>query len=822
MINKFLTFIFVFTSLFSFSQSMEPLYFDANWKTTTKENASFYRINPSKKSGNLVLIEDFYSNKTPQFQAYSLEDNEHDYVGDVIWFDANGFDSSFYQFYNFSAVSSLVYYYPSGKKRKTIQYKNGRKDGETIIYHEDGTVLMKGKYDAGKPVDGDFDEVVKWDDYRLNRSDNAIGKKEPIKTIEGVIIRDYDDTAKKRQVVKKKIFWINSKQPAQEIWYDIVNDYTEPFKQIDYDKSGKILQTINEKDFAQYGREVSNGIIFDYYSQNKFAVALKSKTNYRNGQKNGEEIQYYPNGKVLKIVQYSDGKPEGNEIEYYPDGAVKVKRTYKNGQPFEGNFDQKFTRDLIINLNYKNGLKEGEVIVIDEFGNIAAKGIYKDNKPFNGTFVIKNENEQNELINVTEYKKNGVQKIFNYYLDDPVMTYTVVNGIKNGETIFYDNKEVTGKLEYKNDLPYEGTLTEKKQSTIYAKGVVTEEIYYRSEYDKKEKSNVAKTIYFENEKRIKIVNRSFLITSDKQDSYTGIYKKDKPYSGYFSTDFNEFNHVDYYENGIIKYQYSNNYLENLEKYEYPNYNIKSTYKDGKIVDGPEYIKLDRQFITKNWKNGVLQSFDFDVFAMHYFNRYHFELKNNAIEFEEFDKKVKGKIVLEKENNKTIGKLSIGNKVLFTSSLLKINEIVPSEPGSVLYYETDNTIEAKLFKSIGNEELRIDSEIFSTVFSSYLDPDKTIQENFNQIAARISLEKDVELLFGKGNKRSPIAGLRINEAKKPEIGTLILKNKSNSYDLKLFLKEKILEEKKNVDLKNVKTELEILTQILEKKMNDDFK
>ena len=208
--------------------------------------------------------------------------------------------------------------------------------------------------------------------------------------------------------------------------------------------------------------------------------------------------------------------------------------------------------------------------------------------------------------------------------------------------------------------------------------------------------------------------------------------------------------------------------------------------------------------------------------MHYFNRYHFELKNNAIEFEEFDKKVKGKIVLEKENNKTIGKLSIGNKVLFTSSLLKINEIVPSEPGSVLYYETDNTIEAKLFKSIGNEELRIDSEIFSTVFSSYLDPDKTIQENFNQIAARISLEKDVELLFGKGNKRSPIAGLRINEAKKPEIGTLILKNKSNSYDLKLFLKEKILEEKKNVDLKNVKTELEILTQILEKKMNDDFK
>ena len=107
-----------------------------------------------------------------------------------------------------------------------------------------------------------------------------------------------------------------------------------------------------------------------------------------------------------------------------------------------------------------------------------------------------------------------------------------------------------------------------------------------------------------------------------KDSYTGIYKNDKPFSGYFATDSKEFKHVDYYENGIIKYQYSNNYLENLEKYIYPNYDIKSTYKDGKIVDGPEYIKLDRQFISKYWKNGVLTSYDIDLFAMHYFNRFH--------------------------------------------------------------------------------------------------------------------------------------------------------------------------------------------------------
>lgn len=823
MINKFLTLFFVFTTLFSFSQNMEPLYFDANWKVTSKENASFYRIQPSKKLGNLILVEDFYINKTPQFQGYSFQDNEDNYVGDVLWLDENGFDSSFYQFYNFSAVSNLTYYYPSGQKLKTIQYKNGRKDGETILYHEDGSVLMKGKYDGGKPASGDFEEVLNWEDYRLNKADNAADREEPIRMAEGMIIRDETGMTKTRKIIKKKIFWTASKQLAQEIWYDIANGNTEPFKQINYDKSGKILQTINENDFEKYGREISNGVVYNYYFQNKFAVAVKSKTNYKNGQKNGEEIQYFPNGKVLKIVKYSDGEEQGDQVEYNSDGSIKAKRIYKNGQPFEGNFDERFASDLFINQNYNNGLIEGEAIVKDESGNIVAKGIYKDGKPFNGTFVVKTENEQNELISVSGYKKNGIQKIFNYYLDDPVRTYTVVNDIKNGETVFYDNREVTGKLEYKNDLPYEGTLVEAQKSTIYKKGTVTQEIYYRSEYDKKGENNILKTIYFENGKRTKIVNQSFLITSDRQDSYVGIYKNDKPYSGYFAADFNEFNYVDYYENGVIKYQYSNNYLENLEKYQYPNYDIKSTYKDGKIVDGPEYIKLERQFITKYWKNNILQSYDFDIFAMHYFNRYHFELKNNAIELEEFNKKVKGKIVLEKVNNKTIGKFSVNDKVLLTSSALEVNETAPSETGSVLYYETDNKIEAKLFKTIkGNDEQRTYSEIFSTVFTSYLDHNKSIQENFNSIAEKISSEKDVELLFGNELKGSMIGGFRINEVKKPEIGTLILKNKNNSYDLKLFLDEKILEEKKNIDFKNIKTEVENLNKTLEKKMNEDFK
>jgi antitoxin component YwqK of YwqJK toxin-antitoxin module len=828
MTTKIFNIILILTSSFSFSQNSDRIYYDKDWKETTKENASFYRIKPSKKVDNLFLMEDFYSNKTPQFQGYALQSDENSYVGDIVWYDENGFDTSEYQYYNNSAVPVLTYYYPNGKKRKTIEYKKGRKNGFSIVYHQDGTVLMKGKYLNGKPVEGDFEEVKNWDDYRENKLDEEAYQEQTEVMVETspVMVEDYQAGTKKKvitKIVKKKIFWINSKQLAQEIWYDIEYDRMHPFKQINYDVTGKVLQTINQNDFEEYGSEISNGNDYQYYTQNKFAVSIKSKTGYKQGQKFGEEIKYYPNGKIHELTKYSDGEKVGDEIVYNKDETIMKKRLYKNGEPFEGNFEENFAGRLLINQSYVKGLKEGEAIVKTDTDSIVAKGIYKNGKPYNGTFVVKTGEDLHELIHVADFKKNGLQKVFNYDINNPVKTYNAVNDIIDGETIFYDNGEVTGKLEYKNGLPYEGKLAEAEKAVIYKKGAIAEEIFYRSTYGRTDENNILKSKHYTNGKLSKIDDRSFTLTEKMQDSYEGIYKDEKPYSGYFSADLREFNYVDYYENGTKKYQYSNNYLENLEKYQYPNYDIKSTYKDGKIVDGPEYIKQGRQFISKYWKNGVLMSFDFDVFAMHYFNRNHFELKNNAIELEEFNNKVKGKIVLEKSGNRNIGKFSIDNKVLATSCLLEVSDAAPVETGSILYFETNNKIEARLFTvTEGNDDKRRDSEMFNTVFTLYIDHNKTIEENFNIIAERISSEKDVELLFGNELKGNMIAGLRLNQAKKPEIGTLILKNKNNSYDLKLFMKEKILAEKKNVDLKNVKAETKLLHEILEKKMNEDFK
>lgn len=829
MTTKIFNIILILTTSFSFSQNADRIYYDKNWKETTKENASFYRIIPSKKIGNLFLMQDFYSNNTPQFQGYALQSDENSYVGDIVWYDENGFDTAVYQYYNNTDVPVLTYYYPNGKKRKTIEYKKGRKSGFSIVYHQDGTVLMKGKYLDGKPVEGDFEEVRNWDDYRNNKSEEETYKEQTEVMIETapVMVEDYQSgTPKKviKNLVKKKIFWINSKQLAQEIWYDIEYGQMHPFKQVNYDKTGKVLQTINQNDFEQYGSDISNGTFYDYYLQNKFAVGLKSKTTYKQRIKSGEEIRYFPNGKIQELTKYLNGEKVGDEIVYDKNETLVIKRVYKNGAPFEGNFDENFSGSLLVNANYVKGVIDGEAIAKkQENDSIVAKGIYKNGKPYNGTFIIESGKDRHELIHVIDFKKNGLQKVFSYNIDNVLETYTCVNDVKNGETVFYENGEVTGKLEYKNDLPFEGKLVEAENATIYKNGAIAEEIFYRSKYERTDENNILRSKYYTNGKLTKIVNRSFTIADKVQDSYEGIYKDEKPYSGYFATDFHEFNHVNYYENGSIKYQYSNDYLENLEKYQHPYYDIKSTYKDGKIVDGVEYIKLDRQFISKYWKNGTLQSFDVDLFAMHYFNRFHFELKNNGIEITELKKEQKGRITIEKNGNKYTSQLIIDDKVVMSSTSIDLENEMPEQTGSIVYYESNQIIKAKILNSNEtDDEGRRASEMFYAIFASTANSAKTIEENFNSIAQDFSTSKNIEAMFGKGDNADVLTGLRFNESKKPEIGILLLKNNNTSYNLKSFFDGKVVEEKKNIDIKNIREEVKKMNAILEKKMNENFK
>ncbi|MBD8082928.1 toxin-antitoxin system YwqK family antitoxin [Chryseobacterium caseinilyticum] len=827
MTNRLILIISFLISQIYYSQKTELIYYDKDWEITTKANASFYRLMPMKEIGELVLVQDFYINGIPQFEGYALKSDNDSYVGDIIWYDQNGNDENFKQYRNDTKNATLLYYHQNGKLRKKVQYKEGVKDGETIIYGTDGSVLMKGIYVKGRPESGSFEKVKHSDNYDYNT------KIEQVDMIQGVgeVISDnvrmvppppppappstdgrqlqmtvppgeYEDkyiaeSKNNRKTVTEKIFWANSKQLAQETVFVIGSYDFKPVSRKNYDKSGKLIQSLNETQFRKYVDGVENGSEYEYYLQNNFATNLKSVSNYIKGEKSGKELVYFPNGTSSLETNYKTRYKEGEETVFNENGSVKSKRVYKENEPFNGNFDVR-VGGMLVNQNYTNGVREGEAVVKNEDGKVVGKGIYKNGKSFNGTFIEDNGNRSDtyELINVENFKKTGLQKVFGYRLENLEKTYTIQNEKLNGITTFYDDGKVVGTLEYKNNEPYNGNLVESEKTSVFKNGKITEETYFKDTYNK---DNIRKQKLYENGILVKVKDFSFDISENPQELYEGVFKNSKPFSGYFETEDNcEFKQVNYYENGILKFQYSNDYLKNMDNLRHQSYDIKSTYKDGKIYDGVEYVLNEKQFTSKYWKNGVLQAFDWDLFAVHYFNRLHFELKNNTIEISDMQANRKAEIKIDPSKNTFTKQLSIDGKVVdgtrkdYLDSKYKESIIVYREKNGKIVSSTVNPVDESMEPMEG-------TELFYKVYT-LVNESSGLQENFNRLAEKISGNKFIE----ETDENLIITGIQMDAEGKPKEGILITPTQNNTYTVQFYLNRKLMKTVEKVTVEKMET------------------
>jgi len=68
--------------------------------------------------------------------------------------------------------------------------------------------------------------------------------------------------------------------------------------------------------------------VVEYYDSG----AIKSKTSYLDGIKEGEQINYYESGEFKAIRHYNNGKLDGWRALYYKSGFVKQKSYFENGQ----------------------------------------------------------------------------------------------------------------------------------------------------------------------------------------------------------------------------------------------------------------------------------------------------------------------------------------------------------------------------------------------------------------------------------------------------------------------------------------------------------
>jgi antitoxin component YwqK of YwqJK toxin-antitoxin module len=820
-------------SIQAFSQSKEVIYFDEYWQPTTKENHAFYRQLPLKKVGELELIQDFYKNGNMQMQGYVFANNHEEYVGDIYWYDENGFDKNFSQYANETKNETLTYYYPNGKIWKKIQYQNGVKEGKTIVYKEDGKVLLSGIYKKGKPFKGNFDSNCTNFDY-LNENnqieanireipnepldepfestqvDSAATYIEPIESIEV-------ETETKKLFINKQLFYVNSNQLAQEITYSFAdNDYAD-YDMVEiknYDKFGKLIQNIASNEI-EYGYRLKNGIQFTFFTQNNFAVGINSKSSIKDESKNGKSITYYTNGNIKLEENYINGNLEGEVVEYQENGSVKTKRIYKDNEPFSGDFVIEFNPEVFIYATYINGKMEGNIVAKTENDSIITQGIYKNGQPFKGTFFGSTEElDHNEINTIENFVQNGKQIYFSYDYKKPSLSSMVINGKKEGETIFYnDDGTIKSALIYKNNEPFEGVFSDDNEEITYKNGqltkVETTEKYFQH--------NAKQIIEYENKLPKKVqFDKVFLISETSKETYTGIFKNGKPFDGYFCDLKNEIKTIDYYENGEQKFQYSNDYLKNMDNYQYPVYDLKAVYKNNKIIDGIEYQRGSKFLIQKHWKNENLQAIDLDLYAMHYFNRIHFEIKKEGIEISEL--KSDAKIIIE-EKDKTIIKMLVSNNRILQTNSVKyehINQPLTSN-SNVIYFIKNNEIKCQVytFSKIQKDSINENEEQFIQTILSKIYPNLDFEANsipdyFNQISKVLNVtddKKDTFLLFNKdfdeNANHDDISFVKIDENANPVYGTHIIKSNDNLYHLKRYSDAKLILSKENISIAEIK-------------------
>lgn len=323
-------------------------------------------------------------------------------------------------------------YYPTGVVNTTYEYKTGKENGKEIAHSQNG----KLKYDV----------QVTNDKY------------------EGEFIQYYDNGH-----IKEKSFFKESEKIGKTLEY-----YDLPEKVIknegSYDKgkfSGEWKSYHNNgnlKEVGSFNKDGNkNGLWKSFYDNN----ILKSEENYSNGKSDGflkyyddsaklteeyifkndilqEYKAYKPNGEII-FQNKKDGKRDYDILQYYPNGNMK-----KEGKIRNGNSDGVWK---YYNLNgyiseetpYVDGKKHGKNITYYENGKIKSElnyvngetdGYYKE--------YYKNEQLQKEGAYIQDkevgpwnyYYKNGKLQRVNYYKDaeiDGWQQHFAVNGKLNYE-----------------------------------------------------------------------------------------------------------------------------------------------------------------------------------------------------------------------------------------------------------------------------------------------------------------------------------------------------------------------------------------------------
>nr|NQU90720.1 hypothetical protein [Bacteroidota bacterium] len=380
-----------------------------------------------------------------------------------------------------------TYYYPDSTIFKTINFVDGREDGMTKEFAQDGRVITITTYKKGfvvsrekiNRIDGEGRKQGFWKFFYDNGHVKNEGKY--LNDLKNGYFKEYNENGKLISTAK----WVDGviQEDAAELTrLEVVKDYYP-------DGSVKIVQTyrngVPEGVRREYGPDgdISAGYIFkdgnmvgegiikddglkngewkDYFNDG----SLKAEGAYTEGVKIGKWNYYHANSRLEQTGKYdNDGKLTGKWVWYYPSGNILREEYYIDG--LADGLMTEFTEEgeVIAEGEFIEGMEEGPWIYVNgdyreegEYSYGLRNGIWKSWYPdetlkFEGEFIDDNPNGKHvyywdngnikDEINYLMGMKEGDWKKYN--LDG---TLFLVISYENGIEKKYDGVKIKPEFE---------------------------------------------------------------------------------------------------------------------------------------------------------------------------------------------------------------------------------------------------------------------------------------------------------------------------------------------------------------------------------------
>ena len=555
---KNLTYFFLLISFFSFSQSEIPVIdfvsgdypmqekvrinFDKDLRPTINIDSTLYYRLITFKEKNIPVgkIEGYYITGELYDKGYSsyagLNSNGIDsitYNGPYYKYYKNGNRSLAFFYMNGSLFGDYFSYYESGEVEHKRNFVDGLAQGEDISYYESGEVQYTANYVDDK-LQGE--QIGYYESGKLKNKRNYVDDK-----LQGELIGYYksgqtddniaSDAIAKGEEVNFIKYYNNGDYLGEKIFSlsgSVIYDNTESLdtKKFYY-PSGSIRSITEMKNKQENGQEIG------YYESGEILVNM----GWLDGLRQGERIESYKSGKLKNKSNYIDGKLQGEEIGYYESGEVQNKRNYVDDKIQGEEIGYYESGEVQYTVNYVDGLAQGEGISYYKSGEFEYKRNYVDDKI------------QGEEIGY--YESGEVQYTANY-----------VDDLVQGEGISYYE---SGEFEYKRN--YVDGLIQGEEIGYYESGEVQYTVNYVDDLVQGEGIS-----YYESGE---VQNKRNFVDDKLQGEVIGYYKSGEvQYTVNFVDGLRQGEGIGYYKSGEL--QYTVNYVDDLKQGEQIYYKIGQT------------------------------------------------------------------------------------------------------------------------------------------------------------------------------------------------------------------------------------------------------